>query len=884
MKRLVRPAVPVLVVVGALLCLPPAAIAAPTWSIDQLKRDSIGGPRIQVDSSSGQVDKVMGRFRPHSSDKYRAAHSFLESHARALGMSPSLADLTTAGRSDDVGGTVLRFGQLHGDVPVRDAFVIVGFDPRGDIIHVDNGYVPDLDVAARPQLSKGEAVRTAKRSLGASRPSVRDVELVVASGDRAHPGYHLAWEVTAVTERPAGDWQLLVDSQTGAVIRSVNRIQHAGPACVPADPSTDNSAAFVFVKSPVDALDDPDLRDADNVDAVLTGCKLGNLTSSLTLNGTYANTSLTSAPRATPPYTSLRSTNERAVDEANAYYHANRSKEYLNQLGFPGVMNFSIGLNAADASVGDNAFYSAGEKSVRFGTGGVDAAQDPDIVYHELGHAIQDDEVPGFGNGVETGALGEGFGDFWASALTDDAATTAMGAACFAAWDATSYFPYTGAPGSGCARRVDGTKLYPVDLTGEVHADGEIWSAALWRLRTALGGAVVDPLVIKSHTFLQPDAGFQDAADALQSADVALYGGAHAAAIDAALEAGGIPQTGTPASSAGLTSSVPFTCGSAHPYANDTRLVCTQTIPGATRLRVHFSSFETEDQFDVVSIGDGPRQVQTLSGTPFGSSGDGFSLAVRGDTIVVRFLSDSSVTANGFEIDRIEYTTSSNTPPQATGDAYTQFGSDTALSVAAPGVLANDHDDDGDTLTATKVSGASHGSVTLNSDGSFTYEPNEDYVGPDSFTYKVNDGTADSGTATVTITVAAGCNGRRATITGTGANNNLKGTNGDDVIVGLGGNDTVAGGSGFDTICGGIGNDSLRGDNGNDTLFGGSGNDTLRGDNGNDALFGGAGADALRGDAGNDALVGGTGTPDSCQGDTGTDIADTSCETISGVP
>jgi VCBS repeat-containing protein len=257
---------------------------------------------------------------------------------------------------------------------------------------------------------------------------------------------------------------------------------------------------------------------------------------------------------------------------------------------------------------------------------------------------------------------------------------------------------------------------------------------------------------------------------------------------------------------------------------------------------------------------------------------------VRGDTIVVRFWSDRSVTANGFDIDRIEYTTSSNTPPQATGDAYIQFGSDTALSVAAPGVLANDHDDDGETLTATKVSGPSHGSVTLNSDGSFTYQPNEDYVGPDSFTYKANDGTADSDTATGTITVAAGCNGRRATITGTGANNNLKGTNGDDVIVGLGGNDTVAGGSGFDTICGGIGNDGLRGDNGNDTLFGGSGNDTLRGDNGNDALFGGAGADALRGDAGNDALVGGTGTPDSCQGDTGTDTADASCESRSGVP
>jgi hypothetical protein len=87
-----------------------------------------------------------------------------------------------------------------------------------------------------------------------------------------------------------------------------------------------------------------------------------------------------------------------------------------------------------------------------------------------------------------------------------------------------------------------------------------------------------------------------------------------------------------------LTSSVPFSCGSAHPYANDSRLECSHTIPGATRLRVHFSSFETEqdpDPVDAVSISDGARQVQTLWGTPFGPSGERFSAAVRGDTIVV---------------------------------------------------------------------------------------------------------------------------------------------------------------------------------------------------------------------------------------------------------
>jgi VCBS repeat-containing protein len=849
-------AVRVLVVTAALLYLPAPALAATT--------------------------KVMGRVKSPSSDRYRAAYSFLERHARAFGMSPVLGDLTTAGRSDDVGGTVLRFAQLHGEVPVLDAGVIVGFDRRGDIIYVDSGYVPHLDVPTRPRLSKAEAIRIAQHALGAHLSSSPDVRLVVAKGDKAHPDYHLAWEVTAVLHRPRGDWQILVDSQTGAVIRTLDLLQRAGPACVPADPASDSESALVFAKSPVDQLDDPSLRDADNVDAELTGCKLGNLTSSTDLTGRYANTSLTPSPRATPPYTSLRSVNQRAVDEASAYYDVNRSKEYLNALGFPSVMDHSIDLNAADPFTGDNSFYSSVEKSIHLGTGGVDDAQDPDVVYHELMHAIQDDQVPGFGASEEAGALGEGTADYWAGELTDDAATTALGPACVGAWNAVSFNPYTGDPSTGCVRRLDSSKQFPRDLDGEVHDDGEIYSAALWRLRAALGGDVADRLVIKSHTFLQSSARFIDAADALHSADVALYGGAHDAAIDAAMEAGGIPRTASPASSAGLASTSTVSCGSAHPYANQDYAECRSTVPGAKRLRAHFSSFSTEDGFDIVRISDAHyRQVQELSGEPF-PSGQGVSAAVKGDTIVVRFKADGSTTADGFQIDRIDYTT--NSAPRAVADAYTQYGSDTALAVAAPGVLANDEDDDGDSLTASRISNPSHGSLTFNSDGSFTYQPNEDYVGTDTFTYRANDGTANSSPATVTITVGAGCNGMRATLTGTSAANKLNGTAGDDVIAGLGGADTILGAAGNDTICGGAGNDTINAGSGADYVNGGADNDTLRGDVGNDTLLGGAGADVLQGDAGNDSLTGGAGAPDSCKGDTGTDTADSSCEKISGVP
>src|SRR5262249_58953539 len=73
--------------------------------------------------------------------------------------------------------------------------------------------------------------------------------------------------------------------------------------------------------------------------------------------------------------------------------------------------------------------------------------------------------------------------------------------------------------------------------------------------------------------------------------------------------------------------------------------------------------------------------------------------------------------------------------------------------VGAPGVLANDSDANGDTLNAILVSGPSHGTLTLDPDGSFTYTPAANYNGSDSFTYKANDGALNSNLATVNLTV-----------------------------------------------------------------------------------------------------------------------------------
>jgi cadherin-like protein len=96
-----------------------------------------------------------------------------------------------------------------------------------------------------------------------------------------------------------------------------------------------------------------------------------------------------------------------------------------------------------------------------------------------------------------------------------------------------------------------------------------------------------------------------------------------------------------------------------------------------------------------------------------------------------------------------------NDPPAAAADSFTAL-KDRTLNVAAPGVLRNDSDVDGDSLSAEKVNSPSHGVVTLASDGSFSYTPNSGYVGPDAFSYRaVDPSVAKSPQRVVSLSVVA---------------------------------------------------------------------------------------------------------------------------------
>ena len=185
-------------------------------------------------------------------------------------------------------------------------------------------------------------------------------------------------------------------------------------------------------------------------------------------------------------------------EQAMAYYWVTKSQLYTRSLGF-GVTAGWPAINGDRQRVRinqwgvDNSFATDHPRDeMRFGKGGVDDAEDAEVILHELGHQIHFSQSATFFATVQAGSISEGFGDYWAGTVGDWAAGPTSDPACIADWDSVSY---TAGP-THCLRRLDRNLKYPGDLNGAVHHDGQIWSHALWNLRTAIGPTHADTAIL----------------------------------------------------------------------------------------------------------------------------------------------------------------------------------------------------------------------------------------------------------------------------------------------------------------------------------------------------------------------------------------------------
>lgn len=244
----------------------------------------------------------------------------------------------------------------------------------------------------------------------------------------------------------------------------------------------------------------------------------------------------------------------------------------------------------------------------------------------------------------------------------------------------------------------------------------------------------------------------------------------------------------------------------------------------------------------------------TLVGVPAGATGkvtanpDG-TYKIENLTVLPSTAPPVVVTQNGSTKTVLPGGTATTNRPPACAATSAATTSEQAVAVT----LNCSDPDAGAALTHAIVAAppAAQGTLGLVAGGRVTFTPNEDFAGTASFTFKADDGIADSNVATATVSVRRTCGGLTPTIVGGSADNTLSGTLGRDVIMGLGGDDRINGGLGDDVICGGSGRDSIDGGLGADRLFGGSGNDQLDGGLGPDSLDGGIGTDRCDGGLGN---------------------------------
>jgi hypothetical protein len=356
----------------------------------------------------------------------------------------------------------------------------------------------------------------------------------------APDGAHLAWQVTIPAREPLGTWEAFWDAQTGERISPVEDRNYYV-----------DGTGRVFDPNAVVATGNNSLTDQNNSASAVPSSAystvtLPSLDGSGFLSGPFVNTGPTSnrVKRSNNDFTDLNRQNG-GFEEVMTYWSIDDAQRYIQSFGILNAANYSIPCNV-NGITDDNSFYSS--RKLTFGTGGVDDAEDAEIILHEYGHAILDDQVPGINQNFD--GMGEGCGDYWAAtnAVRHPSTNHAQYDPAVGEWDAVSYNP--GNP--PFLRRVDTDAHYPEDRSNDPHVTGMIWSGALWDIHNALGRLTADRIFLQGNFLLPFSPTLPQAAQAMLQADQNINSGANQAAMTAVFQARGL--NNPPTSSIKVTS------------------------------------------------------------------------------------------------------------------------------------------------------------------------------------------------------------------------------------------------------------------------------------------------------------------------------------------
>ncbi len=390
----------------------------------------------------------------------------------------------------------------------------------------------------------------------------------------ASKSFRYVWRVQLALSKPYGFWELLVDAQSGRIWQAVdNRIflKDQVSTMVPRTPLSSshkgitarhqafknyrlkNAAQEKFIRhgvitqglglifdpDPKTALQNDQLRDNSPPEAfedAYKQVKLLDITQSgpvYYLSGPWVNIVDFDFPDSPPTSTAngdwQGKRGNQQLNDVMTYYHIDRSQRYIQSLGFTnqrGIQFGSIKADANGANGDDNSYYSPFGNQLSFGHGCVDDNEDADVILHEYGHALNASIVPDWGGG-DSGAIGEGFGDYWAaSASLQIESGREYNPATVFQWDGGDC--WSGRRLDRVNLKYDHNKTYRAHQSIENGKSDELWSTPLFQSLLALldqgeTQSSVDQVILESFFGLGPDVKMRDVAKAILQAAQMLH-------------------------------------------------------------------------------------------------------------------------------------------------------------------------------------------------------------------------------------------------------------------------------------------------------------------------------------------------------------------------
>ncbi len=548
-----------------------------------------------------------------SGDAAKTAAAYVETAWERLGLQPHATNLVEGRTQHSLLGSHFHFEQRYQGLPVEGGEVIVSVSyDTGQIVRVFNNTFPEPTTKrarqAEFELDADEALDLAWEHLKVhgplTAPLAAEEAWAVVDGQ-----FHLIWRTHLVLEAPFGNWTVAVDAVNGAIVEAkdmsidrrerdqvdfaaytgeladrreeMDRLARSEKAAVAGKRAT--GSGTVFDPDPRTTLLNEDLADNSPASAFAgsyltrTLEDITNTNGTFTLEGPWCRISNFETPN-TAPSTSADGTwnHERGVNafnDAMTYFQLDQSQRYIQSLGFTGdkgIQNLSIetdsdGFQGQDNSHYLSSFNSLGVNRLAFGHGCVDDNEDADVILHEYGHALQKFINLNW-NGGDTGAMGEGFGDYWGTSYSY---TTENGPAYHPEW----IFSWDGHNDCWGGRTLDATEIQynPNNTYGAHQSVGggrqsdELWGTPLLQSLLQLDGmgyptSDADQIVLESHFGLGSGLRMPELAQATVDAAAALFPGLpHAQIFHDNFAVNGIDTvvTGAPASFTYISAHVP---------------------------------------------------------------------------------------------------------------------------------------------------------------------------------------------------------------------------------------------------------------------------------------------------------------------------------------